>query len=352
MTFKKKDDQEKKCLTRRQFIKSTAAGAAVLYVAPTLALSTGENSRVVQVKHDNLISSEGIINKKNARESVDKALLMLTRKGDIKDAWMTIFPDLKEKDTIGLKVNCVNKKCPTHPEVAYAIAESLVDATGLNPNNIIIWDRTESELKRTGYVINNSDIGIRCIGTVKKFSIPRYLLNQKMDETGGIGYDMTRPVDMGKGKTSHLSKILTQMCTYLINVPVLKDHILAGVTLSLKNHFGTIDNPMDFHDSYGDPYIAKLNAAPQIKDKTKLVICDAALGVYEGGPRKAPQWQEKALIISTDPVALDYTGMQIINAKREENSMDSVSDMAVHLWTAQKLGLGVCDPDRIEKIEA
>jgi uncharacterized protein (DUF362 family) len=55
---------------------------------------------------------------------------------------------------------------------------------------------------------------------------------------------------MGNGQTSHLSKILTRMCTYLVNVPVLKDHGKVGITLSLKNHYGTIDNPMDCHPNH------------------------------------------------------------------------------------------------------
>ena len=216
-----------------------------------------------------------------------------------------------------------------------------------NENNIIIWDRTTSELKKTGYTINETDKGIRCFGTVKSFSVPRWLINANQDESDGIGYDKSQPIDVGNGETSHLSKILTQMSTYMINVPVLKDHGKAGITLSLKNHYGTIDNPHDLHANYCDPFVGKINAAPQIKEKTKLIICDAAFGIYKGGPLGAPQWKHNSILASTDPVALDYTGMQIINAQRKKHNLDMVTQKAIHVKTAQTLGLGTSDPDKI-----
>ncbi|MCP4022370.1 MAG: DUF362 domain-containing protein, partial [Desulfobacteraceae bacterium] len=344
MTVRKENSQnqnkqQKKRISRRQFIKSSAAGAAAIYMAPTLTLGADQKSRVVIVKHNGLINADEAVDAKNARISVDKALLELTQKDSIKDAWQNIFPDLKPEDTIGMKVNCINRKCPSHPELTYAIAESLMDSLPVKANNIIIWDRSTAELKKIGYTINESDKGIRCFGTIKKFSGGRWILNQKQDEKGAIGYDKENPIDVGAGVTSHLSRILNE-CTYQINIPVLKDHRYAGVTLSLKNHFGSIDNPRDCHPNNCDPYTAKINTASVIKDKTKLIICDAAYGVYEGGPRGAPQWKHKSILAAIDPVALDYTGMNIINAKRKENSEDPVTARAVHIKTADALGLG------------
>ena len=342
-------------LTRRQFIKSTVAGTAA-YIAPSLGLRTNTHagtikSRVVTIRHEEMITPDERIDKISARHCLDEALLLLTQKENVKEAWEKIFPELKSQDTIGLKVNSVNPKCPTHPEIVYSIAESLIDSLGINPNNIIIWDRSTTELKRTGYAINKSDKGIRCFGTIENFNIIRWSLDQMQDETGGIGYDKTT-IDMGRGKTSHLSKILTQMCTYLINVPVLKDHGLAGITLSLKNHYGTIDNPGECHDNSCDPYITKINSVPHIKNKTKLIICDAAFGVYDGGAMGTPQWKHKSILAATDPVALDYTGMKIINAQRKLNNLYPITDMAIHLTTSQKSDLGTCNPNNIQLKEA
>jgi len=40
-----------------------------------------------------------------------------------------------------------------------------------------------------------------------------------------------------------VSKILTQMCDVIINMPILKDHQMAGVTFAMKNMYGTVDRP-------------------------------------------------------------------------------------------------------------
>ena len=168
---------------------------------------------------------------------------------------------------------------------------------------------------------------------------------------GGIGYDENAVVDLGKGKQVQLSKILTEHCTYLINVPVLKDHNRCGVTLGMKNHYGSINEPWLCHDGFCDPYIANLNAVSHIKDKTKLLLCDALFGIYQGGPLGAPQWINRQLLASTDPVALDYTGMTIINQQRRERGESLIAEKARHIHTAASLGLGTDDPQQIERVE-
>jgi uncharacterized protein (DUF362 family) len=138
----------------------------------------------------------------------------------------------------------------------------------------------------------------------------------------------------------------------LINVPVLKDHRRAGVTLSLKNHYGSISEPWLCHDGFCNPYIANLNAASQIKDKTKLILCDALFGIYKGGPQGAPQWINRQLLASTDPVALDHTGLTIIEHQRREQGVSLIAKKATHINTAASLGLGTADPQQIDVVEA
>jgi uncharacterized protein (DUF362 family) len=215
--------------------------------------------------------------------------------------------------------------------VAYGITESLVAALDVNPNNLIIWDRTSRELKRTGYNLNTGKHDVRCLAT-----------------SDGIGYDANASLEIGNGKKVKLSKLLTEMCTYLINVPVLKDHSIAGVTLSLKNHYGSIDRPSRGHGNACDPYIANLNNAPQIREKTKLIVCDAAFGIYRGGPHGAPQWINRQLLVSTDPVALDTVGAELIDRKRQENGIAPASKRATYLQTAASIGLGTNDSGHID----
>ena len=89
---------------------------------------------------------------------------------------------------------------------------------------------------------------------------------------------------------SLLSKTLTQTCDAVINLPVLKDHGIVGVTMALKNLFGAIHNPNKYHSDVGDPYVADVYMLPPIRQKVRLAICDATTAQYEGGPSYMPQW--------------------------------------------------------------
>jgi len=95
-----------------------------------------------------------------------------------------------------------------------------------------------------------------------------------------------------------------------------------GVTMALKNLFGAIHNPNKYHITAGDPYVADVNMLPPIRQKVRLTICDAIAPQYEGGPSYMPQWSWpfNGVIASRDPVALDYTGWQIIERKRAEKA--------------------------------
>ncbi len=346
---------EKKLIRRRQFVKSAATGVAAAYLVPGMAFGADDataasaKSRVLVASNQKFVNASHRIEKKMVRATLDEVLIALTNQASVRDAWMQIFPKLQSSDVVGIKVNCINRKLSTHPEVTFAIANSLIESVGFNPNNILIWDRTDEELVKSGYALNTSPKGIRCFGTVPELSYVDWIFNSVPDG-GSIGYDQSTPIDLGNDTPVHLSRILTEMCTYLINAPVLKDHGIAGVTLSLKNHYGSISKPQKCHDGGCDPYIGNLNNSSHIKDKTKLIVCDALFGIYDGGPGGAPQWVGHRLMAATDPVAHDFAGMEIIDRKRVENELDPVAESAIFFNTAVKLGLGTNDPKKIEKI--
>ena len=152
-------------------------------------------------------------------------------------------------------------------------------------------------------------------------------------------------------KTTRLSNILEKDCTALINLPCLKSHRLAGVTGALKNHYGSIDNPREFHDNdCCNPGAAEINNIPAIRDRHRLVVCNALMGLWEGGPRWNPayMWMEGSLIIGEDPVAVDAVMLQMIDAKRQEAGYPVVAPRAGHLQLSEQIGLG---NSRMENIQ-
>ena len=82
-------------------------------------------------------------------------------------------------------------------------------------------------------------------------------------------------------------------------------------------------------------------------------------GVPEGGPSANPRyvWEQKTLSFSTDPVAMDRLGWEVIDAKRKEMGLPPVSEsrwqgtcfrQPEHILFAGALGLGEADPEQIE----
>ncbi len=317
-------------IDRREFIKDLSLiGLGVTFGSSLLRLGEQKAhsqaiSKIVVSEHSDAVTGVRI-NEEFARKAVDVGIMQFTGQKNLADAWASIFPSISPKEIVTIKVNCINSLLPTHTEVVNAIVNGLV-AAGFNENNIIIWDRTNHELINCRYKYNIGDSGVRCFGSDQR----------------EWGYD--KQVNVGN-RNLRLSKILTNS-DHLINVPVLKDHGMARVTLSMKNHYGSVNNPGILHDSECDPYIAELNNLPDIKDRTRLIVLDALLGIFIGGPGGAPQFAYNSVIIGQDPVAIDYHGWKILESERKKRGQDLPQPK--HIITAAKLGLGTNDPNKIQ----
>jgi len=327
--------------SRREFMEWTARGTIGLvgtsWLSKASANFAGElngKSIVVVVKDEYVLDQRRKIQAGIIQKMVDVGIRNLTGINEIGPAWQSLFPDLTPQKTISIKVNCINHHLSSHPEVAYAIANGLtqmkINDQYFPAENIIIWDRRAYELRAAGYVINQNDAGVRCYAT----------------DSSGIGHSPTK-FDIA-GKSEYISKIITDKSDYLINLSVLKNHWLSGITLSMKNHYGSCGDPGKLHGSNGDPYLPALTAIAPIRAKQVLCICDALLGIISGGPGGAPQVMPKSLIFSQDPVAHDFIGAELLKA----NGCRTTGS-ASFLKTASNppYNLGTNNPDEIIRID-
>lgn len=316
---------EIKNFTRREFIDRSAKGVVGLVgyslfenTLANAAMASTNNSLVVVVKHDDASKIEYEGNKKIyavdqdvAQVMMDAGIRRLTGIDDIGEAWKSFFPGITKSKVISIKINCIARQdnssgLASHPEVAYSIANGLtqmqVEGSPFPEGNIIIWDRSEFEIERSGFTINKGNFGVRCYGT-------RYEIMREGEDSGGystaVSYDVA-------GRQQYLSEILVDKSDYLINTCLFKDHVYSGVTFSLKNHYGSCWAPRHMHGSYCNPYIPALNALSPIRDKQALCICDAIYGIKSGGPMGSPQIAPNSLIFSTDTVALDTIGYEML----------------------------------------
>ena len=294
-------------------------------------------SRVVVVKSSGVISSSGKVDKELLSRMVKRGLCRLISESKSEDALRHFF---SPKDRVGLKVNCLaGRMASTHPELALVVA-SLLKRIDVKAKNIIIWDRSSHELKEVGFPLNFNGDDFLCFGT----------------DAQGVGYSRSLIDHMSIG--SLLSRVMEKFTNVQLNLPVLKDHSLSGVTCSLKNFFGAIHNPNKYHDDECDPYIADLNTVPLIKKQQRLVICDALRVQYNGGPSYHPQWAENfgGIILGDDPVAVDFVGYQIIDRIRRKRGLPSLEKAGrkpKHIFTAadKEHKLGKASSDQIYLVE-
>jgi len=96
---------------------------------------------------------------------------------------------------------------------------------------------------------------------------------------------------------------------------------------------------------------------PRLRKKRQLIVCDALLAQYAHGPAYNPKytWKENSLIVSTDQVALDTVGAQIIEGKRKEKGLPPLAEEGIEpkyiaIAADSEHGLGINDLQRIEVV--
>ena len=286
---------KKKVITRRQFIQDAALaalGSSLVLGAPgSLRAQSQKKSRVILVRDKDVLDSNGQPREEIILRMLDDALAALTGKKQPLDAWMSLItPD----DIVGIKTN-VWQYIPTTAQVEQALKKRVMDA-GVKESQISIDDRG---------VLNN----------------PIFL-----------------------------------RATALINARPMRTHHWAGVGTLIKNYIMFVPDPPNYHgDSCAD--LAAIWNKPVVKGKTRLNVLVMLTPQFHGvGPHSfSPKyvWKYNGLLVGFDPVAVDSTGLRIIEAKRREFFGEDrpLSPPAKHILLADtRHHLGTADPRNIELI--
>lgn len=351
--------------TRRGFLKEAAFAAAGLAAAGNLAKAgtagkafegllgspasrsgliagggaTAGKSKVVLVRSKAVVDAAGKVQNPLLESMLDKAITTFVGNSSATDAWRKF---ISPEDIVGLKINTLGNADIKGMDFTMHFA-SIISAVsgglkkmGVADKNIVVWDRSEEEMKEAGLTMQ-SDPGSM-----------RFIANKVSRRDAGEYAATTYPVG---GLTSRVSRILDEVTTSMINICVPKTHGGAVFTNSLKNHYGTIDNPGRMHaNNCSNPGIAEVNAIPIIRKKQKLVVSDALLMVIEAGPR----WDRRfirpfgGILIGTDPVAVDAVALSLLDDLRKAEGMEPIAPRVPHIALAEQLGLG---KSRLEDIE-
>ncbi len=289
--------------------------------------------RVVKVtKTDSLQANKLYPKPEAAKEMLTRALTELTGKPDLPTA---IQQFLHKDDIVVVKVNGIAKQnMGTNKELVLPFLEGML-AAGIPAANITVLEQYGDFLAGTRITPANVPAGIKVV-------------------THGNGNaTMEYRLIPGTGTSTKFTRYLTE-ATAAINFALIKDHSICGYTGQLKNMtHGCSINPHDFHVHHASPQIAQMYAQDVIKSRVRLNIADAYKVMADGGPLwKRPEMVKihEAVYVSTDPVAMDTIGWEVVEKLRAELHLKTLTEAGrepAYIKAAGDLGLGISDRSKI-----
>ncbi len=345
-------------MDRRTHLKRLLAIPAAFATLPPLQGCTPNSpvppsaSKVVRIH--NPAASDGLgLDDENLRDEVIQAMIddgirTFTGRETTNEAWTEIIPLAQAR--VALKVNCQITEICTKGTIVRAVIAGLINR-GVDASNIVVYDLRDNAFEIAG-LEKNLGAGPK-VGTIEELG--------GFSTSERFGSVFRRPrikfgnVVAGQGPFG---------CDFIINIPVLKAlDGWCGVSLSMKNHFGSVSAPWAMHRDIQNS-VAALNAHPLIRRKTRLILVD---GIFAGlkwpggrdhiaGPSPTRDQSNvvvtNQLLVGIDPVAIDSVGWSTIDRLRGAEGFPPVAPPPLYLQIAEtEFGLGNSDPGRIDIVE-
>jgi uncharacterized protein (DUF362 family) len=300
--------KQNKTITRRQFLKTSAAGIALgLVGSSSFSLAKEEYDLAV-------ISGEPVAATRKALEAIGG-----------------ISRFVKKGQPVVLKPNMSFARTPdfsatTHPLVVATVAQACLEA---GAQQVLVLDHT---LQRAELCLERTGIQDAC----KNISGVHVLALQERK--------FFREIKIPQGKVLERVEVMKEIVDgqVLINIPVAKSHSATGVSLGLKGLMGMIWDRESFHSQYNiNQAIADLATVI----KPQLTILDATRALASGGPGGPGEVKKPNLIVAgINPVAVDSYGVSIVPWYGQNFKGRQVE----HLLIAHQRGLGKIDIDQLK----
>ncbi|MBF0433543.1 MAG: DUF362 domain-containing protein [Fibrobacteria bacterium] len=301
-------------LSRRNFIKTSSASAAVL-AAGSLAGVSGKESAAG--------SSDVYTGKGTAAETIPK---IIKKMGGMerfvkKGSRVLIKPNISF-------ANPADWATTTSPEAMHTVAKLCLDA---GARKVIFCDYTlrDSEIckQKTGAAAALKDLKGAIIYTPDRE-------NQFEEKTSDKATELTR--------TAVVKEIAR--CNTLISLPIAKSHSSGGVSLGIKGLMGLIWDRRIFHREM-DLHMAIAEQLYYIKPD--LTIIDASRALLDNGPSGPGKVaQLDTYVAGTDPVATDSFAVTLADWYGRKVEGINIK----HLKNAARLGFGNVESGKIKEI--
>jgi uncharacterized protein (DUF362 family) len=328
-------------------------------ITPALAQAPppGPTPSIVYVAHDPDAISEYRTNPRVVHAMVDRLVLAATGQPTVAKAWGSL---VSPGDKIGIKISAAGGELfTTHHDVVNAIVDGLV-AAGHARQSIIVWDRSLGGIKEAGYRAADG-YQLRAIPPHEGYDAKAVLSAPLLGKLVWGDFDYKR--DTGKSlllsdaentsDISHLSRIIANEVTKVINVPVMCNSEANGIAGCLYNvTIPNIDNWRRFAEgsAFGASSVAQIYSDPRIAKKVVFNLMDGLVGQFAGGPQSQPNYAEHhaSLYASKDPVAVDAVALKKLGEWRARASVPPIGRTAAYVQVAAQMGLGNFEPNRIE----
>ena len=223
---------------------------------PTATTTPGTGPKVIHVHSPSATSwdfSSGwygnYVSQTKINDMVNEGLKRLMSKSSVAAAWQALLPGYAAGQAIAVKMNFNNASrsdTENHIDALIEPVNALIagmKAAGVREQDVWVFDATRPLPTR---------FRSRCLYPGVRF------FDVACAETASFNSnDPNAQVTFANShlKPRRIPDVLIN-ATYLINMPIMKDHAITGVTLGFKNHLGTIDvvertSPDSLHEHIG-----------------------------------------------------------------------------------------------------
>jgi uncharacterized protein (DUF362 family) len=297
---------DKQGISRRQFLKATAAGVAIGLAGDPSLLHAAEEVDLA------VISGEPAAATRKALEAIG-GISRFVKKGER----VVIKPNMSFAKTPDFAAT-------THPLVVAAVAKACLEA---GAREVLVLDHT---LQRAELCLERTGIREACR------NMPGVHVLALQDRK------FFQEIRIPQGKVLDRVEVMKDVLdSVLISVPVAKSHSATGVSLGLKGLMGLIWDRESFHFQFNiNQGIADLATAI----KPRLTVLDATRAMASGGPGGPGDVKKPNLIVAgADPVAVDSYGVGIVPWYGRNFKGRQVE----HLLIAHQRGVGKIDVDKL-----
>lgn len=279
-------------MTRRDFIRGTAAALGAAAVFGQDATAPAKKTRVVLIRHPEALDADSAFNEPVIQGMLDEAVSRLLDAGDPVEAFRRL---VKPDDVVGIKTN-VWSFLPTPAPVEKALKRRVLDA-GVPEADIGLDDHT----------VRTNPLFVRATALINVRPVRTHYL-------AGMSGCLKNYIMFAESQPAHHPDSCASLGSLFL-LPQVKGKTRLNVLCALTPQFHG-RGPHNFSRRY--------------------------------------VWNYKGLIVGEDPVAVDAVGLRLIMAKRrmELGPDQEIPPVPKHIALADtKYGIGTADPAKIELVK-